>query len=145
MDVRWVFDPITLQSAEIVAISELCKQLFEDHPVTIAARSAEHPFEMKLEVGLDPVVVQQCIIDIDQENDRVWNGHAESPFKDETLRRSVRGLRQIVQPSESLGRQHLLGRLPTPIAFGMAGQIHPRFTTQVENVLQRRDRERGGR
>jgi len=36
---------------------------------------------MKLEIGLDPVVVQQRVIDIDQENDRVWNAHSKCPFE----------------------------------------------------------------
>src|SRR5438477_4950660 len=47
VDVRRVFDPVALKGPEVIAISELGKQLFEDRPVAVAAGSAEDPFEMK--------------------------------------------------------------------------------------------------
>src|SRR5262249_25860972 len=52
-------------------------QLFKDRPIVVAAGGAEFAFEMALQIGLDPVVVQQCIVDIDQEDDRLGTCHGK--------------------------------------------------------------------
>src|SRR5262249_42090332 len=77
VDVRRMLDTVALQGAEVISISELREQLFKDRPIAVAAGGAEFAFEMALQIGLDPVVVQQCIVDIDQEDDRLGTCHGK--------------------------------------------------------------------
>ena len=70
-----VFDSIALQCAEIIAVAELGEQLFENRPVTVAACSAELAFQVPPQIGLDAVVVEQCVIHIDEEDDRFCGQH----------------------------------------------------------------------
>ena len=65
MDVLRVLDPIALQGAEVVAIAEFREQLLEDSPVAVAADGPEFAFEMTPEIGLDAVIVEQRVVDID--------------------------------------------------------------------------------
>jgi hypothetical protein len=53
-----VFDAITLQSTEIVTVSQIIEELFEDGPVPIPASRAEFTFEVTLQVVLNAVVVE---------------------------------------------------------------------------------------
>src|SRR6266550_9014850 len=57
--------------------------------------------------------------------------------------RAARHLRQVSQPFERACRQHLLRATPPPVSLGPAGNVHPGLVAQVEQVLKRRDRERG--
>jgi hypothetical protein len=45
--------------------------LLEDCPVSLAAGNPEFAIEVALDVVLDAVVVEQCIVHIDQKNDRI--------------------------------------------------------------------------
>jgi hypothetical protein len=101
---------------------------------------------MKLEIGLDPVVFSN-VLSTSIQKTIGFGMVAKSPFENEALRCSVRRLRQIVQPSERLpGVSMSSVHCQTPIAFGMAAtQIIRASPPRVEDVLQRRDRERGCR
>ena len=70
MYVLRVLDPIALQGAEVVAVAQIGEELLEDRPVAVAAGRPELAFEMASEIGLDAVVVEQRVVDIDQEDDR---------------------------------------------------------------------------
>ncbi|HUC70131.1 MAG TPA: hypothetical protein VMS01_02960 [Stellaceae bacterium] len=67
MNVLGVLDPIALQGSEIVAVAEIGEELLKDRPVAVAADGPELAFEMAAQIGLDAVVVERCVIDIDQE------------------------------------------------------------------------------
>ena len=83
MDVLGMLDPIALQGAEIVAVPELVEQLLEDGPVAIAAGRAEFAFEVALQIGLDAVIVEQCVVDVDKEDGLVERTHhAASTFEE---------------------------------------------------------------
>src|SRR6266481_4340127 len=66
-----VLDPIPLQGAEVVAVAEFGEQLLEDSPVAVPALRPELVFEMALQIRLDAIVVEQCIVDINEEDDTV--------------------------------------------------------------------------
>jgi hypothetical protein len=53
-----MFDPIALQSAEIITVPQVSKKLFEDGPVAIPASRAKLAFKVTLEVILNPIVVE---------------------------------------------------------------------------------------
>src|SRR5262245_17604392 len=86
-----VLGPIALQGAQIVSISELDEERFEDRPVAIARRGAELALQMALEVVLHAIVVQQRVVDVDEEDDP-RGAHAVAAIADsaraETLVRS---------------------------------------------------------
>ncbi len=64
-----VLDPIALQRAKIVAVAQIGEQLLEDRPVAVATGGAELALQMALKIGLNAVVVEQGVIDIDKEDD----------------------------------------------------------------------------
>src|SRR5882724_9552808 len=64
-----VLGPVALERAEVVAIAELDEERLENRPVPLTTRGAELPLEMALEVVLNPVVVQQRVVHVDQEDD----------------------------------------------------------------------------
>ena len=66
-----MLDPIALQGAEVVAVAQISEELLEDRPVAVPAGRPELTFEMASEIGLDAVIVQQRVVDIDQEDNRV--------------------------------------------------------------------------
>ena len=69
-----MFDPVALQGPEIIAVTQIREELFENRPVPIAAGRPELPFQVALEVILDTVVVDECVVDVDQKNN--WaRGH----------------------------------------------------------------------
>jgi hypothetical protein len=59
-----MLNPITLQSAEVIAIAQLFKKGLEDLPVTVPTSYAKLAFEMLSEVVLNAVVLKQCIVHI---------------------------------------------------------------------------------
>src|SRR5262249_31069674 len=61
--------PIALQGPEVVAISELDEERFEDRPVPITRRGAELALEMALEVVLNAIVVQERVVHVHEEDD----------------------------------------------------------------------------
>src|SRR5215469_2930931 len=70
-----ILQAIALQRAEIVRVSELRAQRLEDGPVVVALRAAELAREMCAEVILYRIVVEQCVVDVEQENDRLGLRH----------------------------------------------------------------------
>src|SRR5262245_31501082 len=70
-----MFDSVALQRAEVVAIAQLGEQLLEDRPVPLATGNSELTIEVAFDVVLDAVVVEQCIVHIDEKNDRVRQRH----------------------------------------------------------------------
>src|SRR4029077_598323 len=64
-NVRRMLNPITLQSAEVIAIAQFFKEGLEDLPLTVPTSCAKLAFKMLLEVVLNVVVVEQCIVHID--------------------------------------------------------------------------------
>src|ERR1700758_2501690 len=71
MHVLRVFDTVSLQSTEIVPIPQFSEQVLENCPVPIATGGTVPALEVGLDVGLDVVVVEKRIVDIDQEDDLV--------------------------------------------------------------------------
>src|SRR4030095_782653 len=64
-----MLDPVALQGAEVIAIAQIGKQLFEDRPVALAGGNSELTVEVALDVVLDAVVVDQRIVYVDEKND----------------------------------------------------------------------------
>ena len=71
MHVLRVFDTVPLQRAEIVSIPQFLEQLLENCPVPITRGGTLLALKIGLDVGLDAVVVEKRIVDIDQEDDLV--------------------------------------------------------------------------
>ena len=63
-----MLDPVALQRAEVVTVTELVHEALEDRPVPVAACRPELALEMALDIGLDVVVVEQGVVDIDEED-----------------------------------------------------------------------------
>jgi hypothetical protein len=59
-----MFIPITLQSAEVITVAELIEEILKDLRVTVPTSCAELPFEMVMEVVLNVIGVEQCIVHI---------------------------------------------------------------------------------
>ena len=66
-----MLDPVALQSAEIIAVAQFGEQLLEDCPVPLAAGNSEFAIEVALDIVLNPVVIQQGIVHVDEKNDGV--------------------------------------------------------------------------
>src|SRR5215468_7038430 len=62
---------VRFESAEIVAVAQLDKQLLEDRPVPVATSGTELALEVAFDVVLDAVVVEQRVVHIDQKNNGV--------------------------------------------------------------------------
>ena len=60
-----------LQCSEIVAVAEFREQVFQDSPIAIARITSVGAFEMVFQVLLYPVVIEQRVVDVEQEDDRV--------------------------------------------------------------------------
>src|SRR5262245_25127834 len=75
MDVLGMFDPIALQGSEVIPVTQLAKQLLEDRPVTVAACGSKLAFEMAPEIGLDAVIVEQGVVNIDKKDGLVGTDH----------------------------------------------------------------------
>ena len=64
-----MFVPITLQSAKIISIAEPFEEIFEDLRVTVPTSCAELAFKVIIQVVLNVIVVEQCIVHIDSKHD----------------------------------------------------------------------------
>ena len=64
-----IFSAITLKSAEVVGIAKARAMAFEDFPVEFCALSTNFLDEMLFEIGGDAIVVEQCVIDVEEENE----------------------------------------------------------------------------
>ena len=68
--VRVVLEPDTesLQSPEVVSVSDLAVQLGIDRPVSVALGHTEGLLQTLPEIGCEPVVVEQGVVDVKQED-----------------------------------------------------------------------------
>ena len=64
-----VLDAVALQCSQVVGVAELDAQRFEDGPVSLLALDPDLADEIPLQVGGNPVVVEQRVIDVEQEYD----------------------------------------------------------------------------
>ena len=64
-----VFDSVLLQCPQVVAVAERVEQAFEDRPIAVARAGAEFAFDILFDVGLNAVVVEQRVVDVDEEDD----------------------------------------------------------------------------
>ena len=62
-------DAVALQGAEVVGVAELGPQLLEDRPVVGAAVGADLGVEVPAQVLGDPIVVEQRVVDVEEEDD----------------------------------------------------------------------------
>ena len=60
-----MLDPVALQGAEIIAVSQITEELLENRPIPVAAGRPELTFEVALEIILNAVVVEQRVVDVD--------------------------------------------------------------------------------
>ena len=72
-----MLDAKALQGSEIVAVAEFREQILQDSPIAIAGVASVGAFEMILQILLYAVVVEQRIVDVDQEDDRIKPCHSE--------------------------------------------------------------------
>jgi hypothetical protein len=62
------FNAIALEGSEVIGIAEFGAELLEELPVAFGRRRAHLIFEMALEIGGDMIVVDQCVVDIEEED-----------------------------------------------------------------------------
>lgn len=99
MHVLRVLDAIALQRTEIVSIPQLCEQILENGPVPITTSGSVLVLEMGFDIGLDVIVVEKRIVDIDQEDDLI---HRSYPYATSRTRLSVRLSRtQMLQHADA--------------------------------------------
>jgi len=70
-----MLDPISLQRAQVVRVAQLGPQLFEDSPVSLLPLASDLALEVALEIGRDVIVVDERVVHVDQEDDRMSRGH----------------------------------------------------------------------
>jgi len=75
-----ILRPVALQSAEIIGVAELRTQFFEYRPVAFPALGAERLREVAAQVGSDPIIINERVIDIEQEHDGCQLIHGTLPF-----------------------------------------------------------------
>src|SRR5215471_5016828 len=138
MHVLRVFDTVALQRTEIVSIPQLHEQVLENCPVPIARGGTVLALEVGLDIGLDAVVVEKRIIDVDKENDLVHRSYPYatpcnflSPrlsitcmFKDVSLRLAISGVgasSRVLSDLRRAGRRSKAGSpVPTDRVRGQA-------------------------
>src|SRR5438477_12742849 len=62
-------DPIPLQSAKVIRISQFTPQLLENAPVFLCSLGADFTGEVALQIFCDSVVVNQRVVYVEQEDD----------------------------------------------------------------------------
>src|SRR3989442_13569273 len=72
--------PIALQGTEIVRVAQLGSQLLEDGPVPLLPLASHLALEVSLEIGRDGIVVEQRVVDIEQEGNRIRSRHRATPL-----------------------------------------------------------------
>ena len=63
-----MLQPVPLERAEVVGVAELRPQVLEDRPVTITIRLTEFPLQVAGQILRHPIVVQQRVVDVEQED-----------------------------------------------------------------------------
>ena len=69
------FDPVALQCAQVVDVSELVPQFFKNVPVAVARGGPVCLCQMFLQIGLHAVVVDERVVDVEQEDNTGRSGH----------------------------------------------------------------------
>src|SRR5206468_1309400 len=64
-----MFGSIPLQTAKVIRIAQFFPQLLENLPIFLRSIRADFAREMASEICSDSVVIQQCIVDVEQEDD----------------------------------------------------------------------------
>src|SRR5947208_2872832 len=75
-----MFHSIPLQRAQVVRVAQLGPQLFEDGPVPLLPLAADLALEVSLEIGGDVIVVDERVVHVDQEYDRMRGTHRGPAF-----------------------------------------------------------------
>src|SRR5215468_10814887 len=65
----WMFGSISLQSAEVVRIAQFGSQLLKNLPIFPRSFRADLADEVALQICCDSVVIQQCVVYVEQEHD----------------------------------------------------------------------------
>ena len=65
--------PVLLERAEVVGVPEFVAQLLEDGPVPLLRIVPDRLVQVAPQVGDDSVVVEQGVVDIEQEDNRVFH------------------------------------------------------------------------
>jgi len=78
-----VLAAVTLQCTEVVGVAKLLSKLLENLPVLLYARGTDLALEKAAHVERHPIVVEQCVIDIEQEDQLVLviASHPQSSLK----------------------------------------------------------------
>jgi hypothetical protein len=69
----------TLKGADVVAIAQLREQILQNPPIAFASRETIGALEMVFQILLDPVIVDQRVVHVDEEDDRMRWCHAALP------------------------------------------------------------------
>jgi hypothetical protein len=77
--VMGILEPVSLERCQVVRIADLLPDVLEDREVALLRLAAYFTVEETLDVDGDLVVVEQRIVDVHQEYDRVGCRHAASP------------------------------------------------------------------
>src|SRR6476620_3323866 len=64
-----MFDPIPLQSAEVVRVAQFGPQLLENPPIFLRSVGADFADEVALQICCHSVVIQQRVVYVEQEDD----------------------------------------------------------------------------
>src|SRR5579883_744888 len=70
----------TLERAEIIRIADLIAQLFVKIAIELAPGFAKSAFDVRIQIGVDAVVVQQCVVHVEQEDEVARRIHLPFPF-----------------------------------------------------------------
>ena len=90
--------PVLLERAEVVGVPEFAAQLLEDGPVPLAPnRARPSASRWRLQIGDDSVVVEQGVVDVEQEDNRVFHAaqitsHELLPCRRDAQPESARGM-----------------------------------------------------
>src|SRR6476646_1641243 len=64
-----MFDPISLQSTEVIRIAQFAPQLLENLPIFLRSLHADFAGEVALQICCHSVVIHQRVVYVEQEND----------------------------------------------------------------------------
>ena len=64
-----ILDAVALEGSDIVAITQLREEVLQDCPIALAAGDTKETLKMVLKVLLNPVVVEQRVVHVDEEDD----------------------------------------------------------------------------
>ena len=128
-----MFSPVALQRSKIVAITELCVQVLQDSSVAFTGGATVGLLKMILEVALDPVVVEQSVVNINKDNKGMRGRHSE-------LRNAQAGvLNQIPRQHVDVNRSTRIGFPSMARAqFRTFGSVHYRSLLRDTNLQENR-------